>query len=390
MRALLRLDYCHPAAGVDGVIRLALALLTAILSLSFSVAVAADAATPPLQDRPVTRPRNGTHFMASNVVPPSPVIAEIRWAPTNTIRRAARGSDNWPLTWADDDALYGAYGDGNGFEPFEATKLSLGFVRIDGPPKDFHGQNLRALSLRTTGDGAAGRKASGLLCVRGVFYLWTRNVSNARLTWSPDHGVTWACAAWRFTNSFGCPTFLNFGRNNAGARDEFAYIYSPDSDSAYRTSDQLVLARAPAARIRDRDAYEFFAGLDSARQPRWSQELTERRGVFIQPGRCYRSSVTWNRVLRRYLLVQTVPGPASTDRAGAIDTRFAGGLAIYDAPEPWGPWTTAYFAEHWDVGPGDTASFPPKWISEDGLTLHLVFSGEDSFSVRQATLVLAP
>jgi hypothetical protein len=88
--------------------------------------------------------------------------------------------------------------------------------------------------------------------------------------------------------------------------------------------------------------------------------------------------------------VQTVPGPDSRDRTGTIDTRFTGGLAVYDAPEPWGPWTTAYFTERWDVGPGDTASFPAKWISENGLTLHLVFSGDDSFSVRQATLVLAP
>ena len=348
-----------------------------------------DRAAPAPAQNPVLPGQHATPT-APDTIPHSPLIQQIRWAPTNTIRRAARGSDNWPLTWADDDALYGAYGDGNGFEPFESTKLSLGFVRIDGSPQDFRGQNLRALSLRTVGDGAKGRKASGLLCAGGVIYLWTRNVNNSRLTWSPDHGATWACAAWPFTNSFGCPTFLNFGKNNAGARDEFAYIYSPDGDSAYRTADQIVLARAPVVHLSDRQAYEFFAGVDSANRPRWTLDLAERRGVLAQPGRCYRSSVTWNRVLRRYLLVQTVPSPDSRDRTGTIDTRFTGGLAVYDAPEPWGPWTTVYFTERWDVGPGDTASFPAKWISEDGLTLHLVFSGDDSFSVRQATLVLAP
>src|SRR5262245_4649572 len=52
------------------------------------------------------------------VLPPnSPVIKEVRWAPPETIVRKARGSDNWPLTWADDDALSAAYGDGNGVEP---------------------------------------------------------------------------------------------------------------------------------------------------------------------------------------------------------------------------------------------------------------------------------
>jgi 6-phosphogluconate dehydrogenase (decarboxylating) len=55
------------------------------------------------------------------------------------IRRAAQGSDNWPLAWADDDALYGAYGDGNGFKPFLKEKLSMGFAKITGGPTDFTG-----------------------------------------------------------------------------------------------------------------------------------------------------------------------------------------------------------------------------------------------------------
>ncbi len=75
-------------------------------------------------------------------------------------------------------------------------------------------------------------------------------------------------------------------------------------------------------------------------------------------------------------------------RKSRIDVRFSGGLAIYDAPEPWGRWTTVYFTNRWDVGPGDTASFPTKWMSADGRTLYLVFSGDDSFSVRKATLTL--
>jgi hypothetical protein len=37
--------------------------------------------------------------------PESPVIAGLEWAPTNRILRAARDGDNWPVTWADDDAL---------------------------------------------------------------------------------------------------------------------------------------------------------------------------------------------------------------------------------------------------------------------------------------------
>ena len=62
----------------------------------------------------------------------------------------------------------------------------------------------------------------------------------------------------------------------------------------------------------------------------------------------------------------------SGDRSGTwtwADTRFKGGFGIYDAAHPWGPWTTAYFTEAWDVGPGETASFPTRWISDDGTTV---------------------
>ena len=321
--------------------------------------------------------------------PPSEVIGEIRWAPKETIFRQARGSDNWPLTWGDDDLLYTAYGDGNGFEPFVPEKLSLGLATVAGAPPQFSGANLRSSTAESKGQGAAGRKASGLLMADGVLYLWARNLENSQLAWSADHGRTWSWSQWKFTNSFGCPAFLNFGKNNADARDDFAYIYSPDSDSAYRSADQLVLARVPTMRLRDRDAYEFFAGLDADGKPRWTRDLADRRGVFTHAGYCYRSNITWNRALRRYLLVQPLPGPASRDPVATLDTRFTGGLAIYDAPEPWGPWATAYFTERWDVGPGDSASFPVKWMSADGGTLHLVFSGEDSFTVRQATVIPA-
>jgi hypothetical protein len=83
--------------------------------------------------------------------------------------------------------------------------------------------------------------------------------------------------------------------------------------------------------------------------------------------------------------VQIIPGTEGQK----ADTRFEGGFAIYDAPEPWGPWTTVYFTEKWDVGPGETASFPTKWMSGDGKTLYLVFSGDDNFALRKASLTVA-
>jgi len=321
--------------------------------------------------RAITTTRNAPY-------PPSPVIKSIRWAPLGSIVRKARGSDTWPTTWADDDALYTAYGDGNGFEPQLPTKLSLGLARVDGPPDAFTGVNIRS-PIEQLGNGPAGKKASGIVMADGVLYLLVRNAHNARLASSADHGKTWRWADWHFETSFGCPTFLNFGRNYANARDAYLYIYSPDADSAYELADRMILARVPVTRATDRDAYEFFEKLNPENQPVWTHDIARRGPVFQNPKACYRTGISYDAPLKRYLWWQ----------GAQTDGRFKGGFALYDAPEPWGPWTTAYATNTWDTGPGESANFPTKWISADGLTLHLVFSGNDSFSVRKATLHLA-
>jgi hypothetical protein len=88
--------------------------------------------------------------------------------------------------------------------------------------------------------------------------------------------------------------------------------------------------------------------------------------------------VSYDAGLKRYLMCQA--GSDRTVRAG---------FAVYDAPEPWGPWTTVFATRVWDVDPGESCGFPTKWISDDGKTLALVFSGADSFSVRGARLTPA-
>jgi CubicO group peptidase (beta-lactamase class C family) len=310
--------------------------------------------------------------------PRSPVVAKLTWAPAATIVRQAKDSDNWPLTWADDDHLYTAYGDGTGFSPKVPEKLSLGLARIEGGPEDFHGVNLRsATGEQPKGDGKTGKKASGLLMVDGVLFMWVRNAGNAQLARSADHAQTWTWADWNFTTSFGCPALLNFGKDYAGARDGFVYVYSHDSDSAYQPADRVVLARVPKDRIAQRGAYAFFKGLDPAGQPVWTSDLDERGAIFASPGQCYRVQVSYNAGLKRYLLCQ----------AGA-DRDVRAGFGIYDAPEPWGPWTTVEHVAAWDVPAGESCSFPTRWMSGDGTTLYLVFSGDDSFSVRMATLHL--
>ncbi len=217
--------------------------------------------------------------------------------------------------------------------------------------------------------------------VDGVLYLLVRNAAQSQWAWSKDRGQTWSWSEWRFTSGMSCPTVVNFGANYRGARDEFVYLYSPDAESAYQPADRMTLSRVPKDRILDRGRYEFFVRMDGAGRPVWTRDVAERGAIFSEPGRCGRSIVSYHAPSRRYLWVQTLPDAAARRRAG---------LAIYDAPEPWGPWTSVYRAEPWDVDCGDTAGFPTRWMERDGKTLYLVFSGDDSFAVRKATLMLSP
>lgn len=318
----------------------------------------------------------------------SPAISGIEWAPESEIVRLAEGIDNWPLTWAEDGALITAYGDGWGFEPAVPEKLSLGLARVYGDPPEIEGVNIRSSTAEQLGDGPKGKKASGMLMVGGVLYMWVRNANNegreCQLARSDDHGESWSWSDWHFAELGYC-AFLNFGRNYEGARDDFVYSYSPDTSTAYHDTDRAVLLRVPKDRAMKRVAYEFFAGLTEDGAPRWTSDFEERAAVITVPGGVNRLDVVYNAPLRRYLM--TMRDQESDER-----NRFA----VYAAPQPWGPWRTVFATRqlddtnhlhHDNFDWGEAQHFPSKWISDGGTTMYLVFSGGDSFSVRRAELV---
>lgn len=329
--------------------------------------------------------------------PYSPVITGIEWAPEDEILYAADDSDNWPLTWADDGHLYTTYGDGWGFEPYisgdgtqpRALKLSLGFARVEGRPDNFRGVNIRSQTGERTGDGRSGKKGSGILMVDGVLYLLVRNANNngrqCTVAWSDDHARTWYWVDWTFAELGYC-VFINFGQNYADARDDYVYIYSPDTPHAYRETDDVVLGRVPQDRILNRQAYEFFSGFDEEGNPTWSGSIGDREPVLTFPGGANRLDVSHNPGIGRYLMTMR-----SRARAGGLNQ-----FSIFDAPEPWGPWTTVFFTTRWNGkrlsdsqgGWGEAQRIPTKWISDDGREFYLVFAGNDHFAVRKATLTV--
>ena len=109
--------------------------------------------------------------------------------------------------------------------------------------------------------------------------------------------------------------------------------------------------------------------------------------MFIDPNGVTPGSVVYHHGLKRFLLTCFHVGP--------------GQLGVFDAPNPWGPWTTIAYYEAWGQmtadGEGLTCGFPQKWMSADGLTLWSIFSvygdgakrginAHDKFNLVKATL----
>ncbi len=317
-------------------------------------------------------------LLQAYIEPPCPYSElQAEFSPVSSIIRKAEGSDNWPSTWGDDGAIYTGYGDGWGFEPRTEIKLSLGLARVTGDPEDFHGENIRSITGERTGQGAAGPKVSGLIMLEGQLFMLARNTGNSTLAWSSDRGETWEWADWRFEQGFGCPSFVNYARNYEGGPESWVYLISPDADTAYEPADGLVMARVPRKQIQNRNAYEFLSGISTDGGPAWEKDIRLRKTFFNNPGITYRSNMSWNPVLDKFFLCQINYGD---------EPRFQGGFGIYESDNPWGPWKTVFYTREWDTGPGESMNIPVKWIGSDGMSMYLLFSGEDCFSVRKMRL----
>ena len=65
-------------------------------------------------------------------------------------------------------------------------------------------------------------------------------------------------------------------------------------------------------------------------------------------------------------------------------------LTLFEAPNPWGPWSLFYRDDDW--GTGDyQPSFPVKWMSNEGRTMYMVCSGgfdDYNFTVQRFDLTV--
>jgi len=124
--------------------------------------------------------------------------------------------------------------------------------------------------------------------------------------------------------------------------------------------------RVPKNNIMNKGSYQFFAGLDAAGNPLWVSDINQKSRVLTHSSGTGMPAVIYYPAVGRYILMMEYGSFAK------------GNLAVYDAPNPWGPWTTVAEYTNWC---GFSTTFfwniSPKWINSNDFTL--VFTGTGSY-----------
>lgn len=320
-----------------------------------------------------------------------------------TIQENAPGSDNWPITWAADDNQYVSWGDGGGFGGTNSLgRVSLGIGRVEGNKESYNGFNVWG-GHNSTSQAQFEGKCHGIISIGGTLWMWRtgdgseNSATNFQeLYKSTNYGVSWEFANVRFDNGdfgsfpkFYAVTFCQFGKDYNGARDNFVYMYAPETFNNtwdVQFPGRITLMRVLKENLGSKSLYSFFAGFDGNNNPVWTENINQRMPVFedVQNG-VMRTSVSFNDGLKRYLLItQQVSRWKSNN----------GHIGIYEAPEPWGPWSTVLFANAWDIGlqTGEKTvywNFSNKWASaeNDGFVMVMTGLGEDNWGTIEGKFI---
>jgi hypothetical protein len=318
-------------------------------------------------------------------------------------RRLATESDNWPLTWSDDDNQYALWGDGGGFgsDGIEG-RVEFGVARVTGDHDNYEGFNRFGGKNPECPGGIRGKGHGAPLSIGGVLYAWftpsasTEGFDTFILFRSRDRACTWTLLDAAFTRTeehiaFG--SFVQFGKDYNLARDAYVYTVAVMVTDELRLNivqrpGKIILLRVPRLTIEDRGAYEFYAGQDSTGQPKWSANAADKVPIYEDPlGVGPFPQMTFVPGLQR--LVYTNQHGDGTSTSTGI-SGFKSLLTMAEAPNPWGPWHVFYkdlfFPEidrsvfQWN--------FAPKWFRNGGRDFTLTFSGvrtNDSWNTIDGT-----
>jgi hypothetical protein len=346
-----------------------------------------------------------------------------------TLRRVPGKGDNWCLTWAADDSIITSMDDGNWLDA-DRESYHHHLYRIEDGPDNFKRSDIPGYPDFSSEEGSW--FGYGIISVDGVLYSavsktpgtqWTGPFTGVKLLRSQDNGKTWhridrennarklgpmddarnlVTPREMFSlKEFGIPhkkqqaypfsyfDFVQFGKDNAFAQDDYLYMYSPEGAQAHK----LILARVNKNRLGVRKEWEYFKKYENG-EPLWSSDIQERGPVHVFPEKSgaghyfgwysWLPSVVWNPGLGLYIMANggTYGGYDMTDSDKDYYDAWmhtqTGSLGFWYSEKPWGPWHEIYYTDYWIVDSPENRTYQPKlspkWISDSGQKMVLIWS----------------
>jgi len=324
-----------------------------------------------------------------------------------------RLADTWYPSWASDDNLYSPWTDGQ----TDGMRSSSGGVNATTGQAIMIGDEplnlkIKALGL-TKGDPRPyeGRYPCGSLVYNGVWYYGTYclgpsgRVEHEGMRWnwpvlgpipgfriSTDYGKTWIDsphtparplfpepAKFMGPLKIGSPKFVDFGKNMEHSPDGKAYLvgYGAEENDpkpryanlSWISGDQIYLTRVLPSieNINDESKYEYFAGYNNAGKPIWSYDFEDIKPLLEWNNNMGCVTITYNAPLKKYLMCVTDGWPTVAKMNSYI----------LESDMITGPWKLITYMKEFGEQ-GYFLNFPSKFISKDGLTLWLCYSGNFS------------
>ncbi len=324
-----------------------------------------------------------------------------------------RAADTWYPSWAADDNLYSPWTDGQ----TDGMRSSSGGLNATTGQAVMYGNDplnlkIKALGL-TKGNPRPyeGRYPCGSLVYDGVWYYGTYCLGPAgsveyegmRWNWpvlgpipgfriSTDYGKTWTDSPHTPANplfpepakfmgplKIGSPKFADFGKNMEHSPDGKAYLvgYGAEENDpkpryanlSWISGDQIYLTRVKPSieNINDESKYEYFAGHNEDGKPIWTYDFEDIKPLLEWNNNMGCVTITYNAPLKKYLMCITDGWPTVAKMNSYI----------LESGKITGPWKLVTYMKEFGEQ-GYFLNFPSKFISKDGLTLWLCYSGNFS------------
>lgn len=265
-----------------------------------------------------------------------------------TIEQHADGSDEWPMTWCADGHHRCAWGDGGGFGGTNTLgRVSIGVGRIEGTADSHTTHNILGGVNPENGNPNFDGKSNGIIEVGGSLYMivshqdvWT----DFKIGRSADDGASWAWNSeldtWAGSSfidlgqsRFVAGAFVQMGKGYNQNTDGYVYILSWDTTEA--TTQDLIIARVDISSdsdaILDTGNWEYYTGSG------WSSNINSAGSIYHDDaGVAFGFECCYIPERGRFLL------------SVRPYNEKLGKWAIYQAPNPWGPYTELVTYTDWD------------------------------------------